>query len=73
MLWSTIGRLTEDRAMARLASAIGPVGSTRMSFMFLEHTGTALDQTVALRPLTAMIAPLCPSTPTALPCLRYRP
>ncbi len=73
MLWSTIGRLTEERAMARPASASAPVGSTRMSFMCLEYTDIALEQTVARRPITAMIGPRCPGTPTALPCLRYRP
>ena len=57
MLWSTIGRLTEERAIARLASASAPVGRTRMSFMCLERTDIALGQTVAREPLTAMIGP----------------
>ncbi len=57
MLWSTIGRLTEERAIARLASASAPVGSTRMSFMCLEDTDIPLGQTVARRPITAMIGP----------------
>src|SRR5580765_4567803 len=33
MLWSAIGRLSVERTSARLASASGPVGSTRTSFM----------------------------------------
>ena len=57
MLWSTIGRLIEERAITRLASASAPVGSTRMSFMCLERTDIALEQIVARRPLTAMIGP----------------
>ena len=43
--------------MARLASASAPEGSTRMSFMRLEHTDIALEQKVARWPLTAMIGP----------------
>src|SRR5438874_7208417 len=33
MLWSTIGRLSVDRTNARVASASGPRGRVRMSFM----------------------------------------
>jgi NAD(P)-dependent dehydrogenase (short-subunit alcohol dehydrogenase family) len=35
MLWSAIGRLSVERTSARLASASGPVGSTRASFITL--------------------------------------
>ena len=57
MLWSTIDQLTEDRAVARLESASAPVGRTRMSFMCLERRDTAVWQTVAREPQTAMIGP----------------